>query len=174
MKQFFEGLGLGASLAQAHLPRSKTLTMAIVFCLTTPLGVACGIAASSEFAGDSPTSLCVKGAVNALSAGVLIYLALVDLIGAFTSWFCFDLFYNLRLLTMVGLMRACQAAAGDGPFVPLSPLCPPFSLPPPPPSAAEEFSRADLQLPGKRTLRWQMMGAIALGGSFMTLLAVWS
>ena len=53
MKQFFEGLGLGAALAQAHLNTFKKLVMTITFVVTTPIGVGVGIGVSNFFEGGA-------------------------------------------------------------------------------------------------------------------------
>jgi zinc transporter 1/2/3 len=56
--------------------------MATFFSLTTPLGIAIGIGISSVYNDNSPTSLIVEGVFDAASAGILIYMALVDLLAA--------------------------------------------------------------------------------------------
>eukprot|EP01018_Ginkgo_biloba_P032897 Gb_28846 [translate_table: standard] len=74
--QFFEGMGLGGSIAQSKASGA----MAILFSLTTPLGIAVGIGISSRYEEDSPRALVVEGILNSASAGILIYMALVDLL----------------------------------------------------------------------------------------------
>lgn len=56
--------------------------MAIFFSLTTPVGIAIGIGISNVYEETSPTALIVEGIFNAASAGILIYMALVDLLAA--------------------------------------------------------------------------------------------
>jgi len=56
--------------------------MATFFSLTTPIGIAIGMGVSSVYKGNSPTSLIVEGVFNSASAGILIYMALVDLLAA--------------------------------------------------------------------------------------------
>ncbi|KAI7992556.1 Zinc transporter 8 [Camellia lanceoleosa] len=56
--------------------------MAMFFSLTTPVGIAIGIEISSSYNENSPTALAVEGILNAASAGILIYMALVDLLSA--------------------------------------------------------------------------------------------
>lgn len=56
--------------------------MAMFFSLTTPAGIAAGIAISSPYDRNSTTALVVEGLFNAASAGILIYMALVDLLAA--------------------------------------------------------------------------------------------
>lgn len=52
------------------------------FCLTTPIGIGLGIWISSSYNENSPTALIVEGILNSASAGILIYMALVDLLAA--------------------------------------------------------------------------------------------
>lgn len=56
--------------------------MAIFFSLTTPVGIAIGLAITNVYDEDSPTALIVEGIFNAASAGILIYMSLVDLLAA--------------------------------------------------------------------------------------------
>ncbi|KAK4797354.1 hypothetical protein SAY86_029680 [Trapa natans] len=77
--QFFEGMGLGGSIAQASFKSKSVAVMALFFSLTTPVGIAVGIGISNVYNENSPTALIVEGILNAASAGVLIYMALVDL-----------------------------------------------------------------------------------------------
>ena len=56
--------------------------MAAFFSLTTPVGIAVGIGISSVYNENSPNSLIVEGIFNAAAAGILIYMALVDLLAA--------------------------------------------------------------------------------------------
>jgi solute carrier family 39 (zinc transporter), member 1/2/3 len=56
--------------------------MATFFSLTTPMGIALGIGVSSIYDQNSSTALIVEGVFNAASAGILIYMALVDLLAA--------------------------------------------------------------------------------------------
>ncbi|XP_059441352.1 zinc transporter 1-like [Corylus avellana] len=80
--QFFEGLGLGGCISQAKFKTTSAAIMATFFSLTTPLGIAIGIGISSVYNENSPTSLIVEGVFDAASAGILIYMALVDLLAA--------------------------------------------------------------------------------------------
>ncbi|PWA99784.1 zinc transporter 1 precursor [Artemisia annua] len=80
--QFFEGMGLGGCIAQAKYKNMSTAIMAIFFSLTTPIGIAVGIGISSIYREDSSTSLIVEGILNSGAAGILVYMALVDLLAA--------------------------------------------------------------------------------------------
>lgn len=52
------------------------------FSTTTPFGIALGIGLSNVYSDNSPTALIVVGLLNASSAGLLHYMALVDLLAA--------------------------------------------------------------------------------------------
>ncbi|KAJ7960195.1 Zinc transporter protein [Quillaja saponaria] len=56
--------------------------MVLFFSLTTPVGIAIGIGISNVYNENSPTALIVEGILNAASAGILIYMSLVDLLAA--------------------------------------------------------------------------------------------
>lgn len=57
-------------------------TMALFFSLTTPIGIAIGIAIAGVYDEKSPRSLIIQGIFEAAAAGILIYMALVDLLAA--------------------------------------------------------------------------------------------
>ncbi|CAA7054841.1 unnamed protein product [Microthlaspi erraticum] len=76
----FEGMGLGGCILQADFTNVKKFLMAFFFAGTTPCGIFLGIALSSIYRDNSPTALITIGLLNACSAGMLIYMALVDLL----------------------------------------------------------------------------------------------
>ncbi|PIA37824.1 hypothetical protein AQUCO_03000394v1 [Aquilegia coerulea] len=80
--QMFEGMGLGGCILQAEYKLSKKAIMVFFFSVTTPFGIALGIALSNVYKENSPDSLITVGLLNASSAGLLIYMALVDLLAA--------------------------------------------------------------------------------------------
>lgn len=80
--QFFEGMGLGGCISQAKYKSVSTAMMAIFFSLTTPIGIAVGVGISNIYKEDSTKSLIVEGLLNSGSGGILIYMALVDLLAA--------------------------------------------------------------------------------------------
>ncbi|KAK6919807.1 Zinc/iron permease [Dillenia turbinata] len=80
--QFFEGMGLGGCISQAKFKLRQVVTMALFFSLTTPVGIAIGMAISTRYSETSPTALIVQGVFDSASAGILIYMALVDLLAA--------------------------------------------------------------------------------------------
>lgn len=120
--QFFEGLGLGNVLAEAQMTTQKkdrcmtrtyAVASAMFYALTTPVGIAIGIGISYN---DTTASIIATGILDALSSGILIYAALVSLLGvvfqtrAFKSqpmWqksICFLAFYlGAGLMSMLAI-----------------------------------------------------------------------
>ncbi|KHN42971.1 Putative zinc transporter 10 [Glycine soja] len=80
--QMFEGMGLGGCILQAEYKFLKKVIMVVFFSVTTPFGIALGIAMSTTYKENSPSALITVGLLNASSAGLLIYMALVDLLSA--------------------------------------------------------------------------------------------
>ncbi|KAJ6673040.1 ZINC/IRON TRANSPORTER [Salix purpurea] len=78
----FEGMGLGGCILQAEYKPLKKAVMAFFFSVTTPFGIAIGIALSRMYKENSPNALITVGLLNSSSAGLLIYMALVDLLAA--------------------------------------------------------------------------------------------
>ncbi|KAJ7117455.1 ZIP-like iron-zinc transporter [Mycena epipterygia] len=81
--QTFEGLGLGSRLAFIKLdPRYNFVPVvaAIVYGLSTPIGISIGLAVRSSYNPGSATASIVSGVLDSLSAGILIYTGLVELL----------------------------------------------------------------------------------------------
>ncbi|KAK4440327.1 Fe(2+) transport protein 2 [Sesamum alatum] len=80
--QLFEGMGLGGCILQAEYEMRMKAIMVFFFSATTPFGIALGIGLSNVYSENSPTALIVVGLLDACSAGLLNYMALVDLLAA--------------------------------------------------------------------------------------------
>lgn len=81
--QMFEGLGLGARLASLVLPRRLwwvRYTAAFLYAICTPVGMAAGLGVKQAYNGNSVANLIVSGVLNAISAGILLYSGLVELL----------------------------------------------------------------------------------------------
>ncbi|CAP94684.1 Zinc-regulated transporter [Penicillium chrysogenum] len=78
--QFFEGLALGARIATLHgaIFPSKA-SMAMAFALITPIGMAIGLGVLHTFNGNSRGTLIALGTLDALSAGILVWVGVVDM-----------------------------------------------------------------------------------------------
>ena len=80
--QTFEGLGLGSRLAATPWPRSKRWTpylFALSYGLSTPVSMAVGLGVRKTYSPGSQTGLIVEGVFDSISAGILIYTGLVEL-----------------------------------------------------------------------------------------------
>ncbi|KAK8955302.1 hypothetical protein KSP40_PGU020981 [Platanthera guangdongensis] len=80
--QFFEGFALGGCISQAQFKNVAATIMACFFAITTPAGVGLGTALAAQYNASSARALVVEGILDSVSAGILIYMALVDLIAA--------------------------------------------------------------------------------------------
>ncbi|KAK1420131.1 hypothetical protein QVD17_21480 [Tagetes erecta] len=78
--QFFEGIGLGGCIFQAEFKSLVATVMGAFFSITTPFGIVIGILVTNTYEENSSTALIVEGVLNSASAGILIYMALVDLL----------------------------------------------------------------------------------------------
>ncbi|KAL4804431.1 ZIP zinc transporter-domain-containing protein [Aspergillus unguis] len=78
--QFFEGLALGARIAllPGRIFPSK-LIMGGAFALVTPIGMAIGMGVIHSFNGNDRETLIALGTLDALSAGILVWVGLVDM-----------------------------------------------------------------------------------------------
>ncbi|KAF4124900.1 Zinc transporter ZupT [Geosmithia morbida] len=79
--QTFEGLALGSRIAAINWGEGsrQPWIMAIAYGLTTPLGQALGIATHTLYSPDSAVGLIVVGVMNSISAGLLTFASLVEL-----------------------------------------------------------------------------------------------
>ncbi|RAH69765.1 high-affinity Zn(2+) transporter ZRT1 [Aspergillus aculeatinus CBS 121060] len=102
--QSFEGLGIGARLSAIPFARHAKLPylLCLAYGLTTPISIAIGLGLRTTYNPNSKESLIIQGVFNAISAGILIYSALVELLA---RDFLFDPCRTRRrskLLYMVG------------------------------------------------------------------------
>lgn len=77
--QFFEGIALGVSIVEAKLDRAKRWIGIGVFALAVPVGISIGIAIAAT-AQSGHTVDVTQGVLDAISAGILLYMALVDMV----------------------------------------------------------------------------------------------
>ncbi|KAL2913914.1 hypothetical protein HK105_206648 [Polyrhizophydium stewartii] len=79
--QFFEGLALSAIVLDAGFRRwTMAFGMVVFYTLTTPAGIALGIVVRESFNANATQTLLATGVLDAVSAGILIYDALVNVI----------------------------------------------------------------------------------------------
>ncbi|KAF9508855.1 hypothetical protein BS47DRAFT_203890 [Hydnum rufescens UP504] len=81
--QMFEGLGLGSRLAYLALtPKYSWVPYAgaIAYSVMTPIGIAVGLGVRSTYNPDSARANIVTGTLDSISAGILLYTGLVELL----------------------------------------------------------------------------------------------
>ncbi|CAN1287926.1 Zinc transporter 1 [Linum perenne] len=99
-------------VSQAKFKSRVVATMVTFFSLTTPIGIVVGICISRGYSENSQASLLVGGVMNSASAGILIYMALVDLLAQdfmnpkLQSNLCLQLGANVSLLLGMGCMAS--------------------------------------------------------------------
>lgn len=103
--QVFEGMGLGGCIAQAGFGMATVGYMCLMFSVTTPLGILLGMAVfhMTGYDDSSPNALIIEGLLGSLSAGILVYMALVDLISL-------DFFHNKMMTSSIKLKKASYIA----------------------------------------------------------------
>uniref|UniRef100_A0ACD5TL75 Uncharacterized protein n=1 Tax=Avena sativa TaxID=4498 RepID=A0ACD5TL75_AVESA len=103
--QVFEGMGLGGCIAQAGFGMATVGYMCLMFSVTTPLGILLGMAVfhMTGYDDSSPNALIIEGLLGSLSAGILVYMALVDLISL-------DFFHNKMMTSSLKLKKASYIA----------------------------------------------------------------
>lgn len=79
MHQFFEGFAIGSASVDTGLGWAKSAVLVGIYSLTTPVGIAIGIGIRETFNENSAEALMVEGILDAISAGILIYVVLVEL-----------------------------------------------------------------------------------------------
>jgi zinc transporter 1/2/3 len=67
--QGLEALALGSVLALTRFSTTKKVVMLLLYSMTTPLGIAIGIAVSASYDPGSTTSKAVQGTLNGVSGG---------------------------------------------------------------------------------------------------------
>lgn len=76
--QFLEGIALGSVAAESGLGNKLVLLFAVIYSITTPTGIAIGIAVRESLDPSSPAMLYTTGILDSIAAGALIYLSLGD------------------------------------------------------------------------------------------------
>ena len=81
--QSFEGLGIGARMSAIDFPRNKSWlpwALCAAYGLTTPIAIAAGLGVRTSYNPGSFTANVVSGVLDSISAGILIYTGLVELL----------------------------------------------------------------------------------------------
>lgn len=80
--QTFEGLALGSRFASIDWPKTRRWTpyaLGIGYALSTPTAIAIGLGVRQSYNPGSATGLITNGVFDSISAGILIYTGLVEL-----------------------------------------------------------------------------------------------
>lgn len=79
--QFFEGIALSTTVLDAGFTSMvQPIGVVIFYTLTTPVGIAIGIIISNSFKANSVASLLIQGIFDSVSAGILLYDGLVNMV----------------------------------------------------------------------------------------------
>lgn len=81
--QMFEGIALGACIAQLSPQKASMrskLVMAAAYAFITPVGMGIGIGVLDQFNGNDPSTIVAIGTLDALSAGVLAWVGIVEML----------------------------------------------------------------------------------------------
>lgn len=79
--QMFEGIALGTRIAELTAVSIWTkLLMGAIFAITTPVGMAIGTGVLKQFNGNDPSTIIALGTLDALSAGVLLWVGLIEML----------------------------------------------------------------------------------------------
>eukprot|EP00887_Chlorella_sp_A99_P002717 scaffold6.g2717.t1 len=80
LHQFFEGFALGSAAVDSGMGARRAGMVALIYAVTTPSGIAFGITVHESFSRTSSSALLAEGILDALSAGILIYVVLAQLL----------------------------------------------------------------------------------------------
>ncbi|KAH7403106.1 zinc/iron transporter [Cadophora sp. MPI-SDFR-AT-0126] len=107
--QMFEGLALGTRIAALKSSTSflTKVLMAGIFTLITPIGMAIGVGVLQHFNGNDPATIVSIGTLDALSAGILLWVGLVEMLAH--DWMWGDM---ARAGWMKGLIGGISLVAG--------------------------------------------------------------
>ncbi|KAK9313380.1 Zinc/iron permease [Lipomyces starkeyi] len=81
--QSFEGLGIGARMSAIPFPtkyRYLPWALCTAYGLTTPIAIAIGLGVRTTYSSGSFTANIISGVLDSISAGILIYTGLVELL----------------------------------------------------------------------------------------------
>lgn len=77
--QIFEGFALGSRISMIPGGLLHKMLLGAAFAVTTPIGMAVGIGVLSQFNGNDPSTLIAIGTLNAFSAGILLWVGVVEM-----------------------------------------------------------------------------------------------
>lgn len=83
--QFLEGVAIGTAAVYAGMKLRVIVILGLIFAVTTPIGTAIGIGVRQSYNTNSSGALLTQGILDAIGAGMLIFLALGDHVNAVKS-----------------------------------------------------------------------------------------
>lgn len=111
--QSFEGLGIGARLSAIPWPSHISYVWAYLLCiaygLVTPIAVAIGLGVRNTYISSSYNANIVSGVLDSISAGILMYTGLVELLA---RDFIFEKTYKKDLLQLLFMVVSTLWGAG--------------------------------------------------------------
>ena len=78
--QFFEGMALGARLADVGFSVLNEVQLMLIYSLSCPIGIAIGCGITTSYNQNSNTANLVEGTFDAVSAGIILYVAFVQML----------------------------------------------------------------------------------------------
>lgn len=79
--QAFEGVALGSKIAElTTVSVLAKIAMGVGFAITTPVGMGIGIGTLKHFNGNDPSTVIAIGTLDALSAGVLLWVGVIEML----------------------------------------------------------------------------------------------
>jgi ZIP zinc/iron transport family len=117
--QLLEGIGYGSVIARARFSMTTSIIMVATYALMTPVGVAIGMGVADSYDPGSTAALATQGTLEAISGGMLLYIAMVQLMAedfARTDPHLRCIWFRLGTYAMFVLGAACMAiiAIWDG------------------------------------------------------------
>lgn len=113
--QLFEGLGLGARISLLIWPSGITSSvkkhlLCLAYTLTTPVGIAIGIGVHQSFNENGEAELLAIGVLNSVSAGILLYSGLCQLL--YSEWVVGDMRNASNMRVAVALIALVSGLFG--------------------------------------------------------------
>ena len=161
--QALEAIGLGSVLVKAGFPLAKSIFMVLSYAVTTPIGVAIGIAISATYDGDSITTNAVQGVFDSVAAGLLLYISLVRALGTSQSLY---LYVHVPLHTCLCILII--AAVLLSVYISLLLYISQVQF------IAEDFTRVEEDRPKGLSFRLVWYSALFVGAGCMAMLAYWA
>lgn len=113
--QFFEGIALGSRVAGSKLKRLiYILVIDFIFASSCPICIGIGIGVKSAISSDLRAYDYFNGIVQGITAGMLIYVAIMHLIKAYQEFAPSDKIYKHRWISYIGILLGCATMSVIG------------------------------------------------------------